>query len=465
MSCTVALRLSAAALGLLVWPAWAAANCEELAQTQIRKLDPPPLTEPFARDPATLAAGMAQLATLSRTAVQESIESLAAEHNRSAAQFDLKQAQAARLPNLTLSGSASAGEYTSIGRRYGFAGTGNASLLLSAPLYDGGRLESLTRYRDQLAGASTSDLGAVRERVVRDALLTVLERNRYRTELQVQQQYVNNLTCLSGMIERIVLADGGRASEQVQARTNLNEAQIRMENTRVSMRLADAKLLRLLGDASAAWSAVVWPLVELPPLDVLLAQVKDNPELRKLEQQAEAQNHLALAAAAERSPQVRWEVGTNGGRRQELNNYNAWRAGVTLNYQLYDFGVQDSAAQAARERAKAARRNWEQGVKERNNLAVVLRDTASSAFDRATRFSAVMRDSNSLRNATYVQWASLGRRSLFDLMAAEGDLNQLQLAYVNAMFEGYSAAVQLRNLSAGLLPWLAPDLSPTNSQP
>ena len=116
-----------------------------------------------------------------------------------------------------------------------------------------------------------------------------------------------------------------------------------------------------------------------------------------------------------------------------------------------------SAAQA---RVQVARRNLEQAVVDRNKQAGVLHDSALSAYRRAVQYGELLRDSDSLRRATYLQWASLGRRSLFDLMSAENGHNSLQLDYVNAMFEGFAATAQLRHVGGGLLPWLAPDLSP-----
>ena len=48
-------------------------------------------------------------------------------------------------------------------------------------------------------------------------------------------------------------------------------------------------------------------------------------------------------------------------------------------------------------------------------------EQALSSLDRAKRVADVLRDSEQVRNFTLQQWQQLGRRSLFDVMAAESE--------------------------------------------
>jgi outer membrane protein TolC len=66
----------------------------------------------------------------------------------------------------------------------------------------------------------------------------------------------------------------------------------------------------------------------------------------------------------------------------------------------------------------------------------------------------VLRDSDRVRNFTLQQWQQLGRRSLFDVMAAEGDHYGLRVAYVNALYDGEQANALLRSLGLGIGAWL-----------
>jgi len=74
-----------------------------------------------------------------------------------------------------------------------------------------------------------------------------------------------------------------------------------------------------------------------------------------------------------------------------------------------------------------------------------------SSFDRARRTVDILRDSDRVRNFTLQQWQQLGRRSLFDVMAAEGDHYGLRVAYVNALYDGQQSTALLWSLGLGVL--------------
>jgi outer membrane protein TolC len=66
----------------------------------------------------------------------------------------------------------------------------------------------------------------------------------------------------------------------------------------------------------------------------------------------------------------------------------------------------------------------------------------------------VLRDSDQLRNFTLQQWRQLGRRSLFDVIAAENDHYGLRVQYVNALHDGQQLNATLTSLGLGLSNWL-----------
>lgn len=458
------IRSLSAALGLVLSPVLSMAYCESPADTSpggeaLTELVPFNATE--SADPSVKGTGQEQLAGLVRTAVAESAENRGAEHGRSAAEFDLAQTRAGKKPQVSLNSSLGLGGETYGQTSYGTSGVNSVGLSLSAPLYDGGRLDALTAYREQLLGASSATVGATRERVVREAVLTVLDRNRYSLQLKVFQQYVAKLSCLSQSIEQIVEVDPGRASEKVQARKSLRQAEMARDEAQANLRQAEARLQRIFGDKVSLWSAVGVPLMDIPSLETVLEQRLSSPDVRQLQLQADAQNDYARATEAEQAPQVRWQAGVTNARQATQVTAKTWNAGLSLNYTLFDGGGAKAGTSAARERAEAARRNWEQALNDHAKQASVYHDAANSAFQRARRYNDLLRDSDALRNATYVQWARLGRRSLFDLISAESEHYQLRLSYVNALHDGFSASAQLRTAGEGLLPWLAPDLVTT----
>ncbi len=403
------------------------------------------------------AQGLQQLAELSRTAVAESPENKAAEFERSATTAEVAQVVANRQPSLTMASELFGSKYRSAGNTFEAGAIGTTSFQWSGPIYDGGRLQALQEYRERLAGASSAALGGVRERVVAEAILATLERNRYRDELKVQALYLERLTCITTAIEQITQADPGRASEFVQARKSRLEAEVNVENVRLALRQAELRLERLVRSTQAAWGDIGVPLQQLPAVESVLARIENTPELRRLQEQALAQERLAQASAAEGKPQLRWELSVSAARRPELSNYSQIRGGFTLNYTLFDFGARNAAADAAMQRALAARQNYEQALRDRSNQAQVLITTAETAFRRAEQFEKILADSDRLRNSTYVQWATLASRSLFDLMSAENQHLSLQQAYVDAAYQGYVAALRTREIGADLVEWLTPE--------
>lgn len=456
------IRCVAAAVLALVTAtgAQAAGYCEDPAEA---RSSVPTLPEVGRIGPSALFDGMSagngleQLGQLAREAVGASADARGAEHHRSAAVQDLKQTEAGKAAAVGVGGALGVGQTRSGGRTQGVSGTGEASLSVSAPLYDGGRLDKLGDYRKRLVDASAQGVATSRERVVREALSTVIDRNRYRLQLRVYQQYVAKMSCLAQSLEKIVAQDRGRSSELLQARKGLRQAEISRDEAVASLRQADARLRLIVGGNVSPWGAVGVPLLQLPELTQVLGEIDASPEVRQLRLQADAQDSLARATQAEGSPQVRWQVGANAGRAAQ-NTSAAWNAGLTLAYTLDDGGAIAAGTRAAVERAAAARRAQEALVTERSKLAGTFHDAARTAFQRANHYAGVLADSDQVRNATYEQWAKLGRRSLFDLMSAESEHYQLRVSYVNALHDGFQASMQLRASGAGLLPWLAPEL-------
>ena len=58
-----------------------------------------------------------------------------------------------------------------------------------------------------------------------------------------------------------------------------------------------------------------------------------------------------------------------------------------------------------------------------------------SSFDRARRTSALLKNTDQLRDFTLQQWQQLGKRSLFDVMATESEHYNLRVSYINALID------------------------------
>lgn len=451
--------------GLLALPLCAAAYCEDpngLADSRTAKPAAPfDATELL----GNLAPGDApsQLGSLARQTLLASAEVRSAEHSGRAGYYDLDQAEAAKRPLFSVSGNVGAGQSRVLGETQSVSPLGGVSVNATAPLYDGGRLDRLSEWRLRLAQAGDSWLGATREHMVNESLVTVLELNRYRQQVRVYQQYAGKMSCLVRSLEQIVANDRGRASELLQARKSQRQAEIFRDEALTGLRQADLHLRKLVANNVEPWGSVGASLQQVPPLPSVLDQIHQSPDVRRLKLQADALDSYAEAAKADAKPKVNWQVGS-GATRQAQATTGVWSAGVSVTYVLDDGGAIKSARGAAEERAYAARRDYEALLNDRNRLARTYYDAATNAFARAQRYAEVLKDSDQVRNATYEQWARLGRRSLFDLMSAESEHYNLRIAYLNAVYEGFSATAQLRSLGQGLLPWMAPELAAARSR-
>lgn len=449
--------------GLLALPAIAHAYCEDANGLADNRASRGSAGEQLfdasqLYDGAVQGNAKSQLDSLARQTLAASNEVRSAEHSRRASYYDLAQAEAAKRPVFSVNGNAGVGQSRVLGVTQSVGGVTGVSVNATAPLYDGGRLDRLTDWRRRLAQAGDSTLGATREHMVGSALATALDLNRYRLQVKVYQQYASKMACLTRSLEQIVASDRGRASELLQARKSQRQAEIYRDDALSSLRQTDVALRKLVGNNVEPWGAVGVPLMAVPSLDEVSALIRQSPDIQRLKLQADALESYAAAAQADAKPKLNWQVGS-GANRQAHTTTASWSAGVTVTYVLDDGGAVRSATSAAVERASAARRDYEGALAERLKLASTFHEAATNAFARARQYAEVLRDSDQVRNATYEQWARLGRRSLFDLMSAEGEHYQQRVTYLNALHEGFAAVAQLRSLGEGLLPWMAPELA------
>jgi adhesin transport system outer membrane protein len=324
-------------------------------------------------------------------------------------------------------------------------------LSISAPLFDGGRITQLTDWRSHLAEAARLGQLSAQEQVALQTVSLALDRSRYRMQAQVYQQYSRKMSCLVEALETIVRADKGRTSELVQAQKNQQQADLQQVQTLSMVRQIEVKLRRFVGDGLPPTEGLSSVLLDVPKLDELLAQADRAAEIAQLDQQAEAADSYARAVVAGQKPQVNWTVG--GSKAKGAGDGTNWSAGVSFNIPLYNASNEYSSA-AARKRAEAAKLQRADALEGRRFRMSEVHEQATSAFDRAQRVISVLRDSDRVRNFTLQQWQQLGRRSLFDVMAAEGDHYGLRVAYVNALYDGEQANALLRSLGLGIGAWL-----------
>ena len=322
---------------------------------------------------------------------------------------------------------------------------------VGAPIYDAGRNAELTGWRASLSEAARLGQLTAQDQIAFQTISLALERSRYRQQARVYQQYARKMSCLVEALEQIVRADKGRASELVQARKTLLQAELSQSQTVAQVRQVETRLKRFIGDGMPSSEGMTALLLDVPLLSEMEAVAERSSEIGQLDAQAQALQSYTRAVVAGQKPQVNWVV--TGSKAAGNGNPGSVLAGISFNVPLLNPGA-DHSITSAQKRAEAARLQRADALEARKSRMAEVHDQANSAFERARQVSAVVRSSDRVRNFTLQQWQQLGRRSLFDVMSAEGEHYNLRVAYVNALHDGQQASALLRSLGLGISAWL-----------
>jgi len=379
-----------------------------------------------------------------------------------AALQDIEEARAAK------SIQASVGAGMGPGGSRSAAVTENATLQLRANvnisqlLYDGGRSDRLVDWRTQLAESARWGQLSQQEQLALTAVALQLERSRNRMTAQVWRNHVRKTGCLVEALETIVRTDRGRASELVQAQKTLQQTELQLVQTQSAVRQIEVRLRRLVGDGLPGTEGLSTVFMGVPDLPQLVADVERSTEIAQLEAQEKAARRYAEAVAAGGKPQVSWNVsgsaaagnnsGSAGGNGGPTRN-GSYSLGLAVSLPLLSPGV-EPATGAARKRAEAARLQRAEALESRRFRVAEVHEQATAALDRARRLAEVLKNSEQVRNFTLQQWQQLGRRSLFDVMAAEADHYNMRVAYVNALHDVQQLNANLLTLGRGVVDWL-----------
>jgi outer membrane protein TolC len=450
-ACAVVLALSLATCA----PAWA--RCVDETSP-----DPPP----DAGTPAELAAMAALdprsvLQGIVRDALARSKGVGAAELAAQAALDDIQETIATK--RLQASASLGAGP----GGSQSLAGSEISPLQLRGSvsvgqlLYDGGHTERLIDWRTQLAESARQGHLTAQEQLALSAVSLALERSRYRQHVLVYGQYVQKMSCLVEALETIVKADRGRASELVQARKTLQQAELAQTQAASQARQVEIKLRRMVGDGLPPARGLSSLLLQVPNIDELLPELARSSEIAAMTAQAEAMNRYAQSVEAGTKPQVSWNLTgaqalarsrVSGGETGTVRS-GQFALGVSVNVPLLNPGV-GYATDAARKRARSAELQRDDALEARRYRLAEVHEQTLSSFDRMKRLATVLRDSEQVRNFTLQQWQQLGKRSLFDVMGAESEHYNLRISYINALCDGQQLNANLLSLGRGVTAWL-----------
>ena len=399
-----------------------------------------------------------QLQELVRAALQQSRAIGAARLLAQAAQAELEETKASRLPQVSVGGT--------LGPLLSRVGNGSnnttlqarATLSVSAPLYDAGRIGQLTEWRRQLFESAKYGQSSAEEQLALQTVSLALDRGRYVLQAQIYGQYVRKMACLVDALGIIVKADKGRSSELVQAQKSLQQADLSYETTLASLRSTETRLKRLVGEQLPPSASMSTVLARIPDLNESLQDIQQSPDVLQAAAQARAQQSYAESVVSGQKPQVSWVVTGSFENRSSINSStNAppmrdteLMGGVSVNIPILQPGAND-AARAAYKRAEAAGLQRDETIEAKRYRMMEMYDTATSAMDRVRRIVEVLRNSDRVRASTLQQWQQLGRRSLFDVMSAESDYYATRVAHVNTLYDAQQVIAMMWSMGRGVV--------------
>jgi adhesin transport system outer membrane protein len=370
-----------------------------------------------------------------------------------AAEQDINVAKGARSPQITVRGSST----ITGGLPSGSGSSGMPYIGANAALtvYDFGRISANVKTQEARKEAGGARYAQQANQIAIESVTVCLEYTRRRALLQAIEDYLQTVQKLVDMLTKVVDADPGRRAELVQARSRLLQAQQTRETERSGAVQIKARLNRLIGpDKSAMCDGIGASLLQLPDLEALRAAIDDQPQVQALKRDLAAASYQVDQISASRKPQVQ-ATAAHAPILPGINNDYYQSIGITASMPLYDGNILRSSEQAALERVRA--------ISERIDLIKLQLDTdyrerfqmATDSLRRVDEFASLIEVNDRVRKDFFVQWYSLGRRSLFELLAIEQEQYNLQRGYFTSLFD---AMINITNMlgNAGYLAAIEP---------
>lgn len=370
-----------------------------------------------------------------------------------AARSDLDETRAMSLPTATLSLGANGVHQTIGGVAVNRGVQANATLSSSMPLFDFGRIAKLTEWRKELAEVAQQGQRSAEEQLSLNVVTLALDRSRYVLQGQVYTQYVRKMACLVDALEIITKADRGRASELVQAQKSLQQADLSLEQTMSALRQTEVRMRRLVGEPLPPSIGMTAQLSVLPDLEQMQSDILIGADVAQAEAQARSQRSFAESVIAGQKPTVNLTGSASalfrtGGGPGESRSTDIG-AGVSVTIPILQPGAQAQAS-AAVQRYRATVLQRDEAIEAKRYRLLEMHEVGTSTLDRARRIVDILRNSDRVRASTLQQWQQLGRRSLFDVMAAEGDYYSMRVAHVNAMFDAQQIVALIWSMGRGV---------------
>ncbi len=359
---------------------------------------------------------------------------------------DKQAAQGAKLHQVfgTVQSNFTEGELASAAKA-----TGKPSYTLAGQLvlYDWGRLDALVQNRNALADAAQSRIDVARLDLTIEVISACLELNKQTALFGAAKTYTRKIEDLTSRISKVAESDPGRSSELLQTQSRVLQAKSSEKITESKIREISLRLQKHIpGDVPAACEGIGASLLEAAQESDITNKTDYHPQLHVLDAQyrAELETQRQLQATLKPQVSVRAEhTPLAPGLRTDYQQSIAFQATAIL----FDGNTLKSNAAAAQQRAYATSEQRERFSRQLRSDLLEKNKLASTLLTRAEEYVSLLEVNQRVRDDFFIQWAALGRRTLFELLAIEAEQFSLRSGYYTSL---YDAMINYANVRANL---------------
>ncbi|MCU6172078.1 TolC family protein [Enterobacter bugandensis] len=390
---------------------------------------------------------------LFKEGVQNSPQVNSARFLHDAATESVKEAKGQRLPQVDINSNSKSVYFGGGNKDKRDYNNADVQVTMAVNVLDFGQTTHLVKSREEQAVAAKYNVTAQQENLAWLLVSAYTEMYKQKLIIEVSKDYVDRMQELTEMLEGIVKIDTGRRGELTQARGKLLQAQSSLEAAITKAKDQEIILQRHTGKAD--WDVPLRWRWDLQPGDLneLLSRIHTNPAI--IQAKAEIQSALSEAKAldATKMPKVNWVVSKNLG--DDVNgNRQAFETGIQLSWGIFRGGSTTAAVKAATMKAESARQNMGDQLNELEQRIRAGDHDAKSLLDRAALYRSLSSESDKIRNDFFQQWYHLGKRTLLDVLSAEGDFYNHRTGEITSRFDAY-ISIMKGYASAGILTsWL-----------
>jgi len=345
-----------------------------------------------------------------------------------AAQYDIKRAQGAHWPQLSWSGTYNA--YTS----GDVSDYWVQSPMVSLNLWSGLKIQSDIERAKAYADVGTQQIRLTRDDIALMATEAYLLWSHQREMVRLAQGNVASHERILLDFIKITQVDPGR-------RIDLNQAQVRFDNARLSLAQREAELssviqrLRrmLMGQVPKESSDIEWIAMAGPTTQAQALDSMDNrhPLLEQLKAQVVAAQADLQRVRSQYSPTVNL---THGKQTYQGLSQGRYVTQLVLNVPIWDGGSTSAAVSAADSNLRASILNLDEGkLFLRERISAFWSDWESASM-RAQMGQQQTQIAQSLVDGYWMQFR-VGRRSLLDLLNVQSDLYLYQSNAATSLHE------------------------------